>query len=60
VADPKVRLQNLHWRPQGDFCGFKKFHQLYQFVGNMEHMAMQGRDLLQQLVSNNYCGCVGV
>lgn len=30
VSDPSVKMQNLHWRPQGDFCGFNKFFPLFQ------------------------------
>jgi len=34
----KDQYKNIHWDPQTDFCGLKKFWPLFNFVGNFEHL----------------------
>eukprot|EP00602_Paraphysomonas_sp_CaronLab_P002853 CAMPEP_0185028996 /NCGR_PEP_ID=MMETSP1103-20130426/15090_1 /TAXON_ID=36769 /ORGANISM="Paraphysomonas bandaiensis, Strain Caron Lab Isolate" /LENGTH=246 /DNA_ID=CAMNT_0027563595 /DNA_START=237 /DNA_END=977 /DNA_ORIENTATION=+ len=48
MAVTKMNHQNLHWRPQVDFCRFEKFYPLFNFVGNLERSALHGPMLLKQ------------
>jgi hypothetical protein len=34
----KDQYKNIHWDPQTDFCGLKKFHPLFNFVGEFIQM----------------------
>ena len=31
----KEKFKNIHWDPQSDFCGLKKFYPLFNFVGTL-------------------------
>jgi hypothetical protein len=48
-------IQNIHWNPQTNFCGFRKFWPLFTFVGNYELIQRDhGRILSQQAGLNNF------
>lgn len=45
----ELKHQNLHWRPQVDFCGLHRFYPLYNFIGNLELSWLHGPMLLRKL-----------
>eukprot|EP01039_Chlorochromonas_danica_P008057 gene8057-8887_t len=40
---------NIHWNPQTHFCGYYRYWQYYNFVGDFDHIEEQGKELLQRV-----------
>jgi len=48
-ASKKNGIMNIHWKPQTDFCSFRKLRNKYNFVGNLEHLSDHGTALLKRV-----------
>jgi len=48
-ASKKDGISNIHWRPQTDYCGFRKFKSKFNFIGSMEHLQEHGVALLKRV-----------
>lgn len=38
------QYKNIHWDPQTDFCGLKKFYPLFNFVGKGKTTVLSAKD----------------
>mmetsp|Transcript_7829 Transcript_7829/g.13198 ORF Transcript_7829/g.13198 Transcript_7829/m.13198 type:complete len:349 (-) Transcript_7829:495-1541(-) len=42
----KDGYDNIHWTPQSQFCGLRRFHGYFNFVGNFEQLRAHGELLI--------------